>query len=253
MMQLTRRWSGMTRPIAARVVAAGSALLTGLIVCLPSARSAERVVLTYGPFSQSVSVEELREFADTKEASSSLRFLAAVSNQELDVIHQVFTQEVRLNLRFLDRVLNSLPGEYLLFQTGQIFRTRSDQANIQALRAAFILSASDDNNVSIIEFLENYPVPEMYVEGRRFVRDLRNVRSFVERTEERLSPQLAIAQEILQGLICDCDAQASAGAEASASERSAASSPVSAPAAESREDDSATSTLEASISEEAVA
>jgi len=186
------------------------ALMLGVGFFASKASAAERVVFTYGPFNQAVSVAELREFAETQEASSSLQFLADVSNQELEVMHQVFTQEVRLNLRFLDRVLNSLPGEYLLFQTGQVLQTPSDRANIQALRAAFVLSASADNYVSIVELLENYPVSDLVVDGRRLARDVSEVRTFVERTEERLSPQLAIAQEILQGLVCDCEAEATA-------------------------------------------
>ncbi|NER01139.1 MAG: alpha/beta hydrolase [Cyanothece sp. SIO2G6] len=202
------RWARPTASVFRSVTrtTCGSILVLGVVLFAPKVSAAERIVFTYGPLNRSLSVEELREFADTREASSSLRFLANVSNQDLDIIHQVFTQEVRLNLRFLDRLLNSLPGEYMLFQTGQVLQTPSDRANIQALRAAFILSASDDNYVSLLELLENYPVSDLVVDGRRLARDVREVRAFVERTEERLSPQLAIAQEILQGLICECDA-----------------------------------------------
>ncbi|MGK7891452.1 MAG: alpha/beta hydrolase [Leptolyngbyaceae cyanobacterium] len=223
-MRLSQRLSQWARPTPSvlRQVArsaCSSILMVGVALFAPKVSAAERVVLTYGPFNRSLSVAELREFADTREASDTLQFFADAANQDLDVIHEVFTQEVRLNLRFLDRVLNSLPGEYILFQTGQVLRTPSDRANIQALRSAFILSASDDNYVSMVELLENYPVSDLVVDGRRLARDVREVRGFVERTGERLSPQLAIAQEILQGLICECDAGAMPSARPGSSVR----------------------------------
>ena len=189
-------------------LAVGSVVAASLVASVPKAEAAERVVLTYGPFTRTMSVDELREFADTQEASADIQFLSNVSNQEVDILHNVFTQEVRLNLRFLDRVLNSLPGEYLLFQAGQVLHTPSRQANIQALRAAFILSASDDDHVSLVEFLENYPVEELQLDGRRLQRDVRATRGFVETTGERFAPQLAAAQEILEGLVCTCDTAA---------------------------------------------
>lgn len=196
-----------------KTLAIGGIITASLLVSGPKAKAAERVVLTYGPFTRTLSVDELREFANTQETSADIQFLANVSNQEVDIIHNVFTQEVRLSLRFLDRVLNSLPGEYLLFQTGQVLHTPSRQANIQALRAAFILSASDDDYVSLMEFLENYPVEELRLDGRRLQRDVQATRGFVEQTGERLAPQLAAAQEILEGLICSCDSAATTVSE----------------------------------------
>ncbi|MEL6221173.1 MAG: alpha/beta hydrolase [Cyanobacteria bacterium J06627_8] len=172
--------------------------------------AAERIVLTYGPFERYLVVDELQTLAETGEASTGIQFVANISGQEVSAIQNVFTQEVRLELGFLDRTLNSLPGEYALFQVGTVIHTPSRRANIQAIRAAFVLSASDDDYVSLLEVVENYPTQDVYLDGRQLLRNVRTVNNFVGGVEERLSPQIAIAQEILEGLICECESDGTA-------------------------------------------
>lgn len=177
----------------------------GVLLNTTTADAAERVVLTYGPFERYLIIDELKTLAETGEASTGIQFLSAVSGQEVSALQDVFTQEIRLNLRFLDRTLNSLPGEYALFQAGTVIHTPSRRANIQAMRAALVLSASDDNYVSLLEILENYPTQDVYLDGPQLLQDVRAVSEFVDSVGERLSPQLAIAQEILEGLVCECE------------------------------------------------
>jgi hypothetical protein len=35
------------------------------------------------------------------------------------------------------------------------------------MRAALVLSASEDNNISILEIAQNYPTQEVYIDGNR--------------------------------------------------------------------------------------
>ncbi|MEM9448978.1 MAG: alpha/beta hydrolase [Cyanobacteria bacterium P01_E01_bin.6] len=204
--QCLPRWLNCRLP---RFLSVGSVLFAsmgaGVLLNTTTADAAERVVLTYGPFERYLIIDELKTLAETGEASTGIQFLSAVSGQEVSALQDVFTQEIRLNLRFLDRTLNSLPGEYALFQAGTVIHTPSRRANIQAMRAALVLSASDDNYVSLLEILENYPTQDVYLDGPQLLQDVRAVSEFVDSVGERLSPQLAIAQEILEGLVCECE------------------------------------------------
>jgi hypothetical protein len=108
-----------------------------------------------------------------------------------------------LNGRLVDRIASTIPGEYVLYQVGRIVHTKSRRARTQilALRSTLILSTIDDNKLSLLEFLEKYPTPEVYVDGVILARTARRVGNFVRRIE----PTIAVIQEFLSNLICDCD------------------------------------------------
>lgn len=141
-----------------------------------STASGRQLVFTYGPFQGSLLIRDLATLAKTGEISRSLRSYLKLAKVNPENLRHLLTKEVNVNLRFLDRNLNSILGEYALFQIGQIVRTRSRQANIQALRSALVLSASNDNRISLIELLENYPLSQVYVDGVKLVRQLRSVK-----------------------------------------------------------------------------
>lgn len=183
----------------------GCALLVGLTaVALPhQALAAERIYFTYGPIGRSIPISDLRIFADTGKTTRQLRWYIRFANVEPEALRQALTQEVGIPSRFVNRTARTLPGEYVLLQVGQIVHTKSRQPAVQvkALRSTFVASTIDDNKVSLLEFLEKYPTPELYVDGVVLARLARNVKTVIRQIE----PTLAVIQEFLGGLICDCD------------------------------------------------
>lgn len=164
--------------------------------------AAERIFFTFGPLGRSIPIGDLRDFADNGTLTRQLRWYLNFAGVEPEALRQVLTREVGLNLKLVDRIGNSIPGEYVLFQVGQVVHTKSriDSVQIKALRSALVLSAADDGQISLLEFLERYPTPEVYVDGVVLARAARNVGNFIESIE----PTLAVIQEFLAGLICDC-------------------------------------------------
>lgn len=141
-----------------------------------STASDRQLVFTYGPLQGSLLIRDLANLAKTGEISRSLRSYLKLAKVNPENLRNLLTKEVKVNLRFLDTNLNSILGEYALFQIGQIASTRSQQANIQALRSALVLSASDDNRISLIEFLEKYPLSQVYVDGVKLARQFRSIK-----------------------------------------------------------------------------
>ncbi|MFW9257452.1 alpha/beta hydrolase [Nostoc sp. CALU 546] len=148
---------------------------------------AERVVLNYGIFRESLSVEELSTFAETGELSRSLRVNFALARQDPKAIRQYLTEPVKVNLVFLDRVLNSRIGNIILDQISQVIYTPSRRADRQALRAALVLSASQDGQVSLIEIIENYPTNEVEVDGKRLESAYRQLRRLQTNIQDLLN------------------------------------------------------------------
>lgn len=144
------------------------------------ALAAESVVLKYRIFRESVSVQELSTFAQTGKLSTSLRVNLALARQNPQAIRQYLTEPVKINPVILDKVLNSRIGNVILDQLTQVIHTRSRQADKQALRAALVVSASKDRQITLIEVIQNYPTPEIEVEGDRLESAYRQLRRLQE-------------------------------------------------------------------------
>jgi hypothetical protein len=121
-----------------------------------AAIAAERIVLTYGTFGRSLSVEELDTFATTGEQSPSLQAYFRMSRADPQPVRQSLSQPIEADPVLLDRL-------------GAVIQTRSNRANRQALRSALVLSASDDSQMTLLEILQNYPTSELHVKGELLV------------------------------------------------------------------------------------
>ena len=154
----------------------GTLLLIAPTIALTASRgmAAETLVFRYGVFGESISVPQLTEFAQTGQVSPALRSYFRLFHQKPNAIRRTLNREVKVGLLTLDRFLNSPTGERVLDQLGEAIQTPVGEANRQALRAAIVLSAKD-NQVSLIEVLQNYPTRQLYIDGRAVERTYRQV------------------------------------------------------------------------------
>ncbi|MBE9121283.1 alpha/beta hydrolase [Tychonema sp. LEGE 07199] len=134
-----------------------------------AAAAAEKVVLKYSAIRMTLPVSELEVFAGTGKMSPGLEMLLSQAKQDPEAIRRNLTRPVKVNQRFLDGTLNSQVGEIILDEVGQVIRTPSGNANREALRSALVLSATNDNEITLLEAMRNYPAAEVYVEGDRLV------------------------------------------------------------------------------------
>ena len=182
-------------------------ITTATLLGSSKAIASQEIILNYSALGQSVSVQDLETFVETGEMSSSIRFLVGATKQNPDDVRNALTKEISLSLTFLSDVLNSLPGEYALFQAGQIIhpKAKPNRALITSLRGALILSASGDNKISLLELFQNYPTQQMYIDARLLRNTSEDVIDFINRAEERLEVPLAIAKSFLEDMVCDCE------------------------------------------------
>ncbi|MGB3493211.1 MAG: alpha/beta hydrolase [Elainellaceae cyanobacterium] len=148
-----------------------------------SASAAERVVLKYRWLQRSVAVSDLSTLAETGEASSELESYLDLAGRSPEQLQGDLNRNVNINPVRLDRLLNSPLGNVALDQITPAIHTRSGNADRQALRAAMVLAASDDENISIIELLEEYPTSEVYLDGDRIVEAYQQIASIQEQLE----------------------------------------------------------------------
>lgn len=161
-------------------------LLAGMAISLsPSkAKASEEIIFTYGGATQTVSLEELQTFADTGEISPALDFLLNFGKQNPSMIRWILNQKFPADTKLVYDLLNTAPGEYVLSQTSNVVGSKSERANIKALRGALVASASDDNVISLIELLDNYPTEQVFVHGKILAKARKNLTQFIEETSK---------------------------------------------------------------------
>ncbi|WP_017318993.1 alpha/beta hydrolase [Mastigocladopsis repens] len=139
-------------------------------------KAAEQVILKYRIFREPLSVEELSTFAQTGKISSGLEANLALARQDPKPIRRYLTEPVKVDPVILDRVLNSPVGNTILDQLSQVIHTPSKKANRQALRSALVLSASKDEQMTLMEIIQNYPTSQVEVDGERLESAYRQLR-----------------------------------------------------------------------------
>lgn len=141
----------------------------GILFYSTAAVASEKVVIKYSVIRMTIPVSELEIFAETGTMSPALELLLGQVKKDPEVVRRSLTKPVKVSQRLLDRTLNSQVGDLILDEVGQVIRTPSGNANKEALRAALVLSATSDNQITLLETIKNYPTTEVYVEGDRLV------------------------------------------------------------------------------------
>lgn len=142
--------------------------LMGLAIAAPAV-AAQKVVMRYGPIARSLPVKDLSDLVDTGRVSPQLYSYLRLADQKPEGLRQQLTRPLNVNLVTLDRQLNSVPGNLLLDEAGRYIHPPGSQASRQALRGALILSASGDNQITLIEILENYPTQDVEVDVEKTI------------------------------------------------------------------------------------
>lgn len=210
MIRLDFPWRQWVSRVTPSLLGVGSACFLGAaasIMPIVPAAAAERVVFTHGLIQIPLTTEQLETFIDTGRLPTAWRFYFRIAKLDPEVVRSVIAEEFPVSLRFLDRALNSLPGEFLLFKLGNIISTPSGRANIQALRAALVLSAVEDDRVSLLEFVKNYPVSDIKINLREAIvvaKDVGIVVQDLRDVKQRLALWIVSAQEVFGGVLCDC-------------------------------------------------
>ncbi|MEM9135807.1 MAG: alpha/beta hydrolase [Cyanobacteria bacterium P01_F01_bin.42] len=153
----------MVNPIQRLGVAALLGASTTFTLFSGSAFAAEKVVMKYGPFSRSVSVESLKSYASSGKASPELAsLLRVVKSEQRQSIAGLLNTRLPFNVVQVDRLLRSPIGERFLSSMAEATILPGD-SEVKALRSAAILAASEDEALSFGTLLEKYPTETLTI------------------------------------------------------------------------------------------
>ena len=147
------------------------------LVVAPSARAAETVVLRYGIFRGSLPVADLTEFAQTGVESARLKRYLKLSNQEPAKLQGILNRQITAEPRSLDLILSSPAGDALLNELSRYIYSSEDDDRA-ALQTAIERSTAEDQQLSLLDILQNYPTEEVSINVRRAVATYEKIARF---------------------------------------------------------------------------
>jgi len=167
-----------------RWIVMGGCLAASWLGTAGAAIAAEKVVLTYGFLSMAIPIEDLETFSAGGETSGELDELLRLANQDPTNVRTALTEPVELNPVVLDLALNTPAGDWMLDRVSETIQPATGQAGRQALRAALIGAASDDNQVTLLELMQVYPSEEIVVQGDRLMETYNRLYEVLEPFED---------------------------------------------------------------------
>lgn len=187
------------------LLGAGTALCFNL-----SAKAADTVILRFEGSQVAVPITNVKTFVATGEAQTpEFQDFAQKHPKAREILQKTLGKEITFTGQLKERLSKSSIGEFLLTQVNQL--VTSGGTGVQSLRVAFQESLKDNNQVSILELLENYPSSQVTLDVSALERGYDKVQAFVERIE----PALETLKATLQDLVCDCEKPAKASSSQS--------------------------------------
>jgi hypothetical protein len=155
--------------------------LKSALACNPSLAAAE-LAFRYGPFEQSISVANLKTYAETKKAAPDVQnFLGLIGSKRSKSFQGFLQTKLPISVVKVDKVLDTDIGKEILVEAAKI-TVRSDNAGAKALRGALVVGSSLPEGFGFISFLEAYPSPRLTID----VTQLPKFISFLSSNKSRL-------------------------------------------------------------------
>lgn len=200
--------SGETAVLPKSAASTADAMLLAQLPSTAPELANKALQFQFGPFARNIPLPALTNFAETGALSRGWRSLFRIARVDPELVRTGLNEQVSVNQRTLDRLLNNLLGEYLLFQIGQIVHTPSSVANLQAMRSALVLAAAD-GQISVLEIIQQYPTRQLVVNGLQIARLGQSFSRFqsaggVRRTVVDLEEWLLQLQASQAKLVCNC-------------------------------------------------
>lgn len=140
-------------------------ILSTIFAPLPSF-AAERIVFTYPPFGDFyISIKSLEIFAKQGEVPDDLGFYTRnASPAQLIAVRDVLTRRFKVSHITVSQFTYSPIGETILKRLGEVLKGDPNQNGFHALRAAFIVGATQPEGLNVIDMLRRFPLKTIRID-----------------------------------------------------------------------------------------
>ncbi|KST66538.1 alpha/beta hydrolase [Mastigocoleus testarum] len=156
-------------------------------------RAAEKVVLRFGPFTESISLIELQSIANQGEVPKNFKiYTKKLSSEEGRLFVEALKTKIPINVVAASKLLNTRIGTTILKDLNAVIR-RKDKAGVQAIRAGAVLGATAPEGFSILNFIAAYPSKRLEIDLLQAFKFTQKLNLAFWRTQEfmiAISPRL---------------------------------------------------------------
>lgn len=172
-----------------------SLMLLNLSLCLgcssliPSkVNGAEEILLDYGPLEFSLSVESLEIYAREGKITGKLKDYARfLTPEQLNKLQTALVTSAEITPLAVAQFLYSTQGEKILEQVGQIVQTKARQPGFYAIRSALILSAAEEEGLTPLNILKQFPTYGIRLNSARGFQIIENLSNIVQKTAKAIA------------------------------------------------------------------
>jgi predicted dienelactone hydrolase len=149
-----------------------------------AALAAETVVLELGPFSRSVPVSALVEFAEGNEVNPDLApLLRRLSPDQKEGFREGLNASREVDLIRLSQSFYDPMGERSLLFLGKVVRTDARLNGQQAIRSALIAAAAEDGTLSFLDVIRHFPTGTLRLDLAQLLRNAQQTLDEAETTQ----------------------------------------------------------------------
>lgn len=158
--RVKRQWKKLLFPLSLFA----TTILSGFPVFTLPLRAAESVVIRQGFIYGTVSVKDLKEFAETgKVPVGLLGYFSFLKPEQKQQALGALNIKIKIKDETVEEIVNSQVGTRLLTDIDTIISADKSQGGV-AIKTAIISSAKSEQGLSVINFLENYPLPTIEID-----------------------------------------------------------------------------------------
>jgi predicted dienelactone hydrolase len=184
---------GQSRKIIQSVVCLLSAFATTQLLGSPVAQAADSLVVRFGAFTETITLAELQQIAQTGKFPNAYdiytKRLSQPSRQQLVTALQT---KLPISVVTMNNLLSTRIGTTILNDLSTVIRRR-DNAQFPAIRAALVLGSTAPQGLSVLSFIAAYPskrleidLPQAFKIAGSFNTAFWQTQRFMEAVEPRL-------------------------------------------------------------------
>jgi len=160
------------------------------------AHSAEQIRFWYPPAGEfTIYISDLEKFAKQGKLSKRLEFyVERLSLEQQNQLRETLATRYNISHVTVSQFAYSPIGEILMRRLGRILQITPQQNGFSALRASLILSAQSDEGLTLLNVLQRYPVPIIYLDLPRGLQAYAEVSQLLYKKEQAIA---AIAKQAI--------------------------------------------------------
>jgi predicted dienelactone hydrolase len=158
--------------------------------------AAEKIYLDYGVLQFSLPVESLETYAKKGIIDANLaNYASFLSPEQLKQLRKALVSKADITPLAVTQFLYSPQGERILAKVAQVIQTKAGQSGFYALRSALIMATADQEGLTPLNILKQFPTYGIRLNSERGFEIIENLSEIVQETEEAIAQ---VQQQALQ-------------------------------------------------------